>query len=174
MKELIILIPLKLAYSSYIWGHVVETVVCWEDPGGSTLVYIPLLVNRSSRWWLNKFNSTRLQEDSEIRLIGMGNTCKPMAVSFQCMTKFTTNKKNKQKKKRKKKKDHFYRKYVSYQLSLMGQKFLLGKNIDWESAVKYNQPTNWEMYISSPVAHSVGTYLRSTNQYYLQRGRDNT
>ena len=24
---------------------------------------------------------------------GMGNTCKPMAVSFQCMTKFTTNKK---------------------------------------------------------------------------------
>ena len=29
--------------------------------------------------------------------IGMGNTCKPMAVSFQCMTKSTTikNKKNK-------------------------------------------------------------------------------
>ena len=26
--------------------------------------------------------------------IGMGNTCKPMAVSFQCMTKFTTIKKN--------------------------------------------------------------------------------
>ena len=25
----------------------------------------------------------------------MGNTCKPMAVLFQCMTKFTTNKKNK-------------------------------------------------------------------------------
>ena len=25
--------------------------------------------------------------------IGMGNTCKHMAVSFQCMTKFTTNKK---------------------------------------------------------------------------------
>ena len=25
--------------------------------------------------------------------IGMVNTCKPMAVSFQCMTKFTTNKK---------------------------------------------------------------------------------
>ena len=32
--------------------------------------------------------------------IGMGNTCKPMAVSFQCMTKFTAKKtKNKQKKK---------------------------------------------------------------------------
>ena len=25
--------------------------------------------------------------------IGMGNTCKPMAVSFQCLTKSTTNKK---------------------------------------------------------------------------------
>ena len=25
--------------------------------------------------------------------IGMGNTCKPLAVSFQCMTKSTTNKK---------------------------------------------------------------------------------
>ena len=30
--------------------------------------------------------------------IGMGNTCKPMDVSFQCMTKFTTNKKKKRKK----------------------------------------------------------------------------
>ena len=30
----------------------------------------------------------------------MGNTCKPMAVSFQCMTKSTTNKKKKNKKKR--------------------------------------------------------------------------
>ena len=27
--------------------------------------------------------------------IGMGNICKPMAVSFQCMTKFTTIKKKK-------------------------------------------------------------------------------
>ena len=27
--------------------------------------------------------------------IGMGNTCKPMALSFQCMTKSTTNKKKK-------------------------------------------------------------------------------
>ena len=34
----------------------------------------------------------------------MGNTCKPMAVSFQCMTKFTTNKKKKKKKRKKKKK----------------------------------------------------------------------
>ena len=29
--------------------------------------------------------------------IGIGNTCKPMAVSFQCMTKFTTIKKKKRK-----------------------------------------------------------------------------
>ena len=33
--------------------------------------------------------------------IGMGNTCKPMAVSFQCMTKFTTNKFKKKSKKKK-------------------------------------------------------------------------
>ena len=32
--------------------------------------------------------------------IGMGNTCKPMAVSFQCMTKSTTNKKKKNEKKK--------------------------------------------------------------------------
>ena len=30
----------------------------------------------------------------------MGNTCKPMAVSFQCMTKSTTIKKRKEKKER--------------------------------------------------------------------------
>ena len=30
--------------------------------------------------------------------VGMGNTCKPLAVSFQCMTKSTTNKKKKKKK----------------------------------------------------------------------------
>ena len=39
--------------------------------------------------------------------IGMGNTCKPLAVSFQCMTKSTTNKKkiNKKEKINKKKKE---------------------------------------------------------------------
>ena len=31
--------------------------------------------------------------------IRKGNTCKPMAVSFQCMTKSTTNKKKRKKKK---------------------------------------------------------------------------
>ena len=35
---------------------------------------------------------------------GMGNTCKPLAVSFQCMTKSTTNKKKKKKNHKKKKK----------------------------------------------------------------------
>ena len=35
--------------------------------------------------------------------IGMGNTCKPMAVLLQCMTKFTTNKKKKKTKKKKRK-----------------------------------------------------------------------
>ena len=34
----------------------------------------------------------------------MGNTCKPMAVSFQCMTKSTTNKKKEKKEKKRYKK----------------------------------------------------------------------
>ena len=46
----------------------------------------------------------------------MGNTCKPMAVSFQCMTKFTTNKKKKEKKKEKKRKK---KKKVKTQLTKM-------------------------------------------------------
>ena len=33
--------------------------------------------------------------------IGMGKTCEPRAFSFQCMTKFTTNKKKKRKRKKK-------------------------------------------------------------------------
>ena len=41
----------------------------------------------------------------------MGNECKPMGVSFQCMTKFTTNKKKKKERKKlkkiKKKKQEF-------------------------------------------------------------------
>ena len=38
---------------------------------------------------------------------GMGNTCKPMAVSFQCMTKSTTKKKKKKMGKKKEIKDNF-------------------------------------------------------------------
>ena len=41
--------------------------------------------------------------------IGMGNTCKPMAVLFQCMTKFTTNKKKKKRKQKSEKKKNYTR-----------------------------------------------------------------
>ena len=61
--------------------------------------------------------------------IGMGNTCKPMAVLFQCMTKFTTNKKKKKKKERKnseslqtKKKK---KKRIASKLSVRKRKFIL-------------------------------------------------
>ena len=39
--------------------------------------------------------------------IGMGNTCKHMAVSFQCMTKFTTNKKKDKQQQQQKNKELF-------------------------------------------------------------------
>ena len=41
-------------------------------------------------WCTGKTQRDRVEREvgGEIR---MGNTCKPMAVSFQCMTKFTTN-----------------------------------------------------------------------------------
>ena len=45
----------------------------------------------------------------------MGNTCKPLAVSFQCMTKSTTNKKKKKSKKKKKKTKMPGRCVVSYE-----------------------------------------------------------
>ena len=41
--------------------------------------------------------------------IGMGNTCKPMAVSFQCMTKSTTN--------NKKKKNVFQKSYLQHKIT---------------------------------------------------------
>ena len=40
--------------------------------------------------------------------IGMGKTCKSKAVSFQCMTKFTTNKKKKKERKKKKRIESFH------------------------------------------------------------------
>ena len=43
-------------------------------------------------WCTGKTQRERVEREVG-RGIGMGNTCKPMAVSFQCMTKFTTNKK---------------------------------------------------------------------------------
>ena len=47
--------------------------------------------------------------------IGMGNTCKPMAVSFQCMTKSTTRKKKEEEEKK---------------LKLTGKKKLI-QNVTW-------------------------------------------
>ena len=46
----------------------------------------------------------------------MGNTCKTMAVSFQCMTKFTTNKKKKKKKKNKTKNKQTKKKEMEYRV----------------------------------------------------------
>ena len=43
-------------------------------------------------WCTGKTWKERVEREVEGG-IGMGNTCKPMAVSFQCMTKFTTKKK---------------------------------------------------------------------------------
>ena len=57
--------------------------------------------------------------------IGMGNTCKPMAVSFQCMTKFTTNKKEKKKKKKNK---MLYRKTILLLIIVIFTPYILIKS----------------------------------------------
>ena len=49
--------------------------------------------------------------------IGMGNTCKPMAVSFQCMTKFTTNKKKKKRRGGKNTQKNYTRKVLMTQIT---------------------------------------------------------
>ena len=49
----------------------------------------------SARTWCTEKTQEEWVEREVGGGIGMGNTCKPMAVSFQCMTKFTTNKKKK-------------------------------------------------------------------------------
>ena len=52
-----------------------------------------LMHETSARTWCaGKTQRDRVEREVG-RGIGMGNTCKPMAVSFQYMTKFTTNKK---------------------------------------------------------------------------------
>ena len=51
----------------------------------------------SARTWCTRMTQRDRVEREVGEGIGMGNTCKPMAVSFQCMTKFTTNKKIKKK-----------------------------------------------------------------------------
>ena len=60
----------------------------------------------------------------------MGNTCKPMAVSFQCMTKFTTNKKIKKlKKKTAPRFTHFFRSSFLYE-SLVNLSFVAGVPVE--------------------------------------------
>ena len=51
----------------------------------------------SARTWCTVKTQRDRVEREVGGVIGMGNTCKPMAVSFQCMTKSTTNKKNNKK-----------------------------------------------------------------------------
>ena len=63
-------------------------------------VYVPQLPYPFVCWWASRllpcpgYDKQCCMESEVGGGIGMGNTCKPMAVSFQCMTKFTTNKKN--------------------------------------------------------------------------------
>ena len=64
--------------------------------------------------------------------IGMGNTCKPMAVSFQCMTKSTTNKKKK--KERKKNKGSQQEKFASALEEVL--KFHLQSFLWWQMGFK--------------------------------------
>ena len=56
----------------------------------------------SARTWCTGKTSRDWVERAVGGGIGMGNTCKPMAVSFQCMTKSTTQKKSPREKKIKK------------------------------------------------------------------------
>ena len=66
--------------------------------------------------------------------IGMGNTCKPMAVSFQCMTKSTTNKKIKKNKNKKS--------------SVLGGEDLLEKEMAIHSSI-----LAWEIHGQRNLAH---------------------
>ena len=54
--------------------------------GRDNLLQYSCLENSMVReaWWATVHRVSKSQT--------LGNTCKPMAVSFQCMTKFTTNK----------------------------------------------------------------------------------
>ena len=53
----------------------------------------------SAQTWCNRKTQRERVEREVGGVIGMGNTCKPMAVSFQCMTKSTTKKKKRKKNK---------------------------------------------------------------------------
>ena len=57
----------------------------------------------SARTWCTRKTQRERVEREVGGGIGMENTCKPMAVSFQCMTKSTTIKKKVKKEKKKRK-----------------------------------------------------------------------
>ena len=87
--------------SQQIDGETMETVTDFiflsfkitEDSDCSHEIKGHLLLGRKA---MRNLGSILKSRDREVGGgIGMGNTCKPMVVSFQCMTKFTTNKKNK-------------------------------------------------------------------------------
>ena len=63
--------------------------------------------------------------------IGMGKTCNPKAVSFQCMTKFTTNNKKKRKEKKKKVKEESEK--VDLKLNIQKTKIMASGSINsWQ------------------------------------------
>ena len=91
-----------------VWNRLLDSV---EDGEGGIFqensietCILSRLKQITSPGWMHETSAQawctgKTQRDRVEREVGggirMGNTCKPMAVSFQCMTKFTTNKKNK-------------------------------------------------------------------------------
>ena len=78
------------------------------------VMVFPVVLYGCESWTIKKSEHTDLVHWEDLEGSGgegggrgdrMGNTCKPMAVSFQCMTKSTTIKKIKKKRKLKKKKE---------------------------------------------------------------------
>ena len=83
----------------------------------------PGWMHETSAWtWCTGKTQRERVEGEEGGGIGMGNTCKPMSVLFQCMTKFTTNKK---KKKEKNKKVIIINRYSLLQIKQTNNKDLL-------------------------------------------------
>ena len=106
----------------YISGYdyCLHTKISWE-----VFQNYPTLVPTSKEGNGNPLQYSCLENLMDV---GMGNTCKPMAVSFQCMTKSTTIKKKEKKKKRK---SHGWR-------SLVGMGSLI---------VKHNWATSLSLFI---------------------------
>ena len=87
---------------------------------------------RARTWCTGKTQRDRVEREvgGGIR---MGNTCKPMAVSFQCMTKSTTIKKKKKEKKEKekKKKRRKFDQFSDLFTATLGFSFLWFLNINY-------------------------------------------